>query len=222
MKSGIYKIENSINGKLYIGSSKNIKERWKLHQQWLCEGYHPNPHLSSSWKKYGEDAFEWGVALICKKEDLFIYEKIFMDYYRVTNREFGYNISEFPGGGMAPGWHHKEETKKKISKANKGRTWWEEQGKPHPMQGKKLSKETIAKRQNSRKLGAGFTCSEENKKATRERMLGNKYGLGIKQSEETKQKKRRAMLGRKTSELHKKVVKELAEKRPRDSKGCFL
>lgn len=28
MKSGIYKIKNLINGKIYIGSTKNIKERW--------------------------------------------------------------------------------------------------------------------------------------------------------------------------------------------------
>ena len=32
MTCGIYKIENKINGKLYIGQSINIEERWKNHK----------------------------------------------------------------------------------------------------------------------------------------------------------------------------------------------
>lgn len=31
MSCGIYKIENNINHKIYIGQSKNIEKRWKSH-----------------------------------------------------------------------------------------------------------------------------------------------------------------------------------------------
>lgn len=30
--TGIYKIVNKINGKIYVGQAKNIKERWKGHE----------------------------------------------------------------------------------------------------------------------------------------------------------------------------------------------
>lgn len=30
-KIGIYKIQNKINGKIYIGQSKHIYQRWKEH-----------------------------------------------------------------------------------------------------------------------------------------------------------------------------------------------
>ena len=32
---GIYKIENIINNKVYIGSSNNIERRWKEHKRLL-------------------------------------------------------------------------------------------------------------------------------------------------------------------------------------------
>lgn len=32
MTSGIYKIENTINGKIYIGCSKDIEKRFKQHR----------------------------------------------------------------------------------------------------------------------------------------------------------------------------------------------
>lgn len=33
---GIYKIENTVNGKVYIGQSVDIKKRWKAHRSELC------------------------------------------------------------------------------------------------------------------------------------------------------------------------------------------
>ena len=42
---GIYKIVNSINNKIYVGSAKNIKKRWSAHKSDLNKNKHHNKHL---------------------------------------------------------------------------------------------------------------------------------------------------------------------------------
>ena len=46
---GIYKIENKVNGKVYIGQSIDIEKRWKNHISYLNKGIHRNKHLSQSY-----------------------------------------------------------------------------------------------------------------------------------------------------------------------------
>jgi group I intron endonuclease len=50
---GIYKIENIINGKLYIGSSVNIDKRIKRHKNDLIKNKHINCYLQREFNKYG-------------------------------------------------------------------------------------------------------------------------------------------------------------------------
>lgn len=42
---GIYKIENKVNGKVYVGQSIDINTRWKCHISYLNSGIHHNKHL---------------------------------------------------------------------------------------------------------------------------------------------------------------------------------
>jgi len=56
-KSGIYKIINIINNRLYIGSSVNIRRRWLEHKRLLSKGKHENNLLQNSWDKHGENCF---------------------------------------------------------------------------------------------------------------------------------------------------------------------
>lgn len=51
--SGIYCIENKINNKTYIGSSKNLYQRLLKHFALLRHNKHENAHLQSAWNKYG-------------------------------------------------------------------------------------------------------------------------------------------------------------------------
>lgn len=60
--SGIYSIRNKINDKLYIGSSIDILKRFGRHRFCLRKGIHDNIHLQSSWKKYGEDSFDFEIV----------------------------------------------------------------------------------------------------------------------------------------------------------------
>jgi group I intron endonuclease len=69
MNSGIYSIENSINGKSYIGSSINIKRRWYRHLSMLRKNVHDNHYLQNAYNKYGEQSFKFKVlelVLPCK------------------------------------------------------------------------------------------------------------------------------------------------------------
>lgn len=55
--SGIYKIQNSVTGFIYIGCSQDIEKRFKQHIKSLKRGSHRNRHLQSSFKKHGLDNF---------------------------------------------------------------------------------------------------------------------------------------------------------------------
>lgn len=90
---GIYKIENIKNNKVYIGSSNNIKERWKRHIKDLKNDNHHSFHLQKAWNKYGEENFKFEIIEKCKKEDLLDKEQYYMDLYNSYNKKYGYNIS---------------------------------------------------------------------------------------------------------------------------------
>lgn len=95
---GIYKIENITNGKVYIGSSKNIENRWKQHKTLLRSGKHHSQHLQYSWNKYGEDSFSFEVIEDdISQEELLIKEQYWMDKLQAYNPQKGYNISIVAG-----------------------------------------------------------------------------------------------------------------------------
>lgn len=48
MNIGIYKIQNILNKKLYIGSSNNIVRRWKAHKHDLFLNKHINKKLQNA------------------------------------------------------------------------------------------------------------------------------------------------------------------------------
>jgi group I intron endonuclease len=54
---GIYRITCLPNGKVYIGSSVEIEERWTNHRSELRCKRHANIHLQRAWNKHGPDAF---------------------------------------------------------------------------------------------------------------------------------------------------------------------
>lgn len=59
---GVYKIENILSKKVYIGSTVNsFSQRWNSHASQLRRGIHFNKHLQNSWNKHGEVNFEFSV-----------------------------------------------------------------------------------------------------------------------------------------------------------------
>lgn len=55
--SGVYKITNTVTGEFYIGSSKNIKQRWKRHKYLSTWNKHPNVLLYVAFQDYGIENF---------------------------------------------------------------------------------------------------------------------------------------------------------------------
>ncbi len=69
MPSGIYKITNLKNGRIYVGQSENIYIRRKQHFLALEKGRHKNILMQKDWKtdyKY----FKWEVIEFCPLEIL--------------------------------------------------------------------------------------------------------------------------------------------------------
>ena len=59
--SGVYKITNNITGEFYIGSSKNIKNRWAQHRCSSMWKKQPNFKLYKDMASYGLDNFTFEV-----------------------------------------------------------------------------------------------------------------------------------------------------------------
>ena len=118
MISGIYKITNTRNGKIYVGSSKNLKERIWGHKCMLRKNNHHSKYLQNSYNLYGEEMFLFEIIEKCTKDNLLIREQYWMDFYNSYNRENGYNSR--PKAQNNLGLKHSEETKKKISLSKTG------------------------------------------------------------------------------------------------------
>lgn len=97
--TGIYKIENTKNGKVYIGQSVDIETRWKQHKADLRNNHHQNKHLQNSWNKYGENNFTFTVLCECDMDKLNENEIYYIKNYKSTNNVYGYNLKEGGDGG---------------------------------------------------------------------------------------------------------------------------
>ena len=114
--SGIYKITCKANGKVYIGSSKNINVRFQIHRHRLRRNLHVNPLLQNVWNKHGEDSFLFEVIESCEEKDLLKREQYWMDFYDSYNvRKKGLNVITEAERHSLP-----QSVRDKISKALKG------------------------------------------------------------------------------------------------------
>ena len=104
----------SPSGKRYIGiTSKNPLKRW------CCGyGYKYNSYFWNAIQKYGWDSFEHKILRTgLTREEASSLEKQLIAKYKTTNARYGYN---FALGGFGGGHPLSEETKRKISEANRG------------------------------------------------------------------------------------------------------
>jgi len=135
-KSGIYKITNKQNGKIYIGSSLNIYQRFYMHRSNLSSGNHHSSHLQRAWDKYGKESFIFEIIEeVPDKNVLLEKEQYYMDTTKSYERENGYNIN--PTATNRLGAKHTEEAKRKMSESRKASGRWK--GKNNPMYGVSLS-----------------------------------------------------------------------------------
>ena len=167
MTTGIYKITNLVNGKVYIGASKNIESRWGEHRNYRTA-------IADDLKVFGLENFKFEVLLECPEDMLCQWERDMICLYDSDDPEKGYNdksnrpysLKNSESHKGKPAWNkglrniYSDETKRKISETLKGRPS-KKKGKP------------------------GTPHSEETKRKMRGRIAWNK---GISHSEETKRK----------------------------------
>ena len=118
MLTGIYCIRNLFNDKIYVGSSKNIKVRWKRHQSELRDNKHHNVYLSRSYLKYGTGCFEY-FMLECGvlQENLFDRER-----YWINELVPEYNIGGVCGGDSFTN-HPDKERIREVHRKNLQKLW---------------------------------------------------------------------------------------------------
>lgn len=143
--TGIYKIENLVNRKVYIGQAIDINRRLKEHIFLLNNNKHYNKHLQNAWNKYGEQNFKFKIVEKCDKSELNEKEIMYIKKSNANNLDWGYNLTI--GGESTLGYTHTEETKLKLSNIHKGRKTSEEtkQKLSNINKGKHLSKQTKQK-----------------------------------------------------------------------------
>lgn len=213
MTCGIYMIQNKVNGKIYVGQSVDIEERWRHHKGELRNNSHSNKHLQKAWNKDGEDNFKFTIVCECDESQLNTVEEYYIFELMTYEDEIGYNLN-YGGGSGRPteatkkkmaaaqkgakahlyGTHLPEETKKKISEALKGENNY--------LYGKHLPEETKKKISEAKKGIKGKPCSEETKRKIGE---ANK---GKVRSEEVRKKMGEARRGKTLSEEHRRKISE--------------
>ena len=116
MNTGVYKIENITNGKVYVGSTATLgfRKRWGLHRASLRANKHPNQHLQYSWNKHGEQSFKFEIVEECPPAQCIIREQHYFDAFHPE-----YNILQI--AGSCRGYRHTDIAKQKIGEASHGK-----------------------------------------------------------------------------------------------------
>ena len=155
---GIYKIVNTITGKIYIGLSCNIKNRWKRHRVDLKAGCHDNQYLQNSYNKYGLEAFTFEIIELCDREVLGEREVHYISEYNCMTPN-GYNMNS---GGEYP--IQTPETIRKRVEAIKKKNLTEETHNKRVASGKKIWERPGHKEHMSKKLKEHYEIPENREK----------------------------------------------------------
>jgi len=177
-----------VNGHRYIGSAISLAHRKSQHLHMLRHGNHKNKHLQSAFSLYGEENFIFTALYECQPCDLIRCEQEELD---LLKPEYNKCIIAGSSYGIKPS----EETRRKLSIANKGRKHTEEEKRKIGLAG--LGR--VFSEEHKRKIGEANKLvqagrihgphSEEAKRKMSEAQLGEKNHMyGKHHTEETKGK----------------------------------
>ena len=191
----IYRVTNMVNGKVYIGQTRNLSRRWGDHKRAGCDF-----HFHRAIRKHGAENFKFEVIDECLSSHEADLQEVYFIKESCSHRsEYGYNKTL--GGTSIVGFSDESiaarrgrevslETRKKLAEASRGFRHSEE------------TKDLLRKKATGRKV------TEETKRKLAE------SGLGRKQSEETRRKKSAALKGRKFSPETIERLRAASLKRP--------
>lgn len=179
----VYKHQNKINDKVYIGiTSMTPSKRWNN-----GHGYYHNAHFNAAIKKYGWENFEHTILFdSLSKEEAEKKEIALIQQYKSSDTNYGYNIAK---GGISGVPYHSQTSKEKMSINSSGDKnpmfgkHHSEETKEKIRQkaiGRKATEETIKKLQKCRKNAKPVRCIETQQEfistAEAARWLGQKNG----------------------------------------------
>lgn len=168
----IYKIINLTNGKFYIGSTTDTKNRFRKHKRLLNSNTHHCPHLQAAWNKYGESNFIFKVVeLITDATRLAALEQEWLDEFHGTAQ--CYNYARFTDNSNR-GIKLQDAHRNAISEALKRR--YKEH--KHPALGRKHTEESKKLMSLNR---SNKPVSDETKQKLREANLGKQASEATRQ-----------------------------------------
>lgn len=196
---GIYGLRNKLNGKWYIGQSKNIGKRWNRYKNKNCKG---QPKLYNALNKYGYDNFEPIILETCDTNTQILNER---EVYWIGHHNSilgGYNSkSGGTNGRLSDDSIQKIKTtmntsnmKELFSGLIKNRT--DEQRARH-----KAACNTPEFKARTREIHLGKTVSPDAREKTRQ------ANIGRPKSDATRKKLSDALRGRKLSDEHKEKLR---------------
>lgn len=206
-KPVIYKIRNVVNGKFYVGSTTDTRERFRTHRSRLRKGVHHCRHLQASWNKYGEDCFKFEVQEVIEDVSQLweVEERWLAEHF---GKSYCYNAGRSPDAPMRG--------RTGETSPNFGRTWsgdvrdqisatlkdfYAQDYSNHPRAGKTHTEETKAKisakvqQAVAEGRGGAFIPSDETRKKMSESLKGNQNALGHKRTEAEREAIRQRTLG---------------------------
>ena len=193
MRSGVYRILNTVNGREYIGSSSvDCMVRFRAHKYLLGARKHQSPLLQEDWIKFGPECFVWEMLECCDGDSCVSSEQLWID-----RRNPQYNVMMVAESG-GRGWRHSAATKDKISKAKMGNTC----GRFAEHRSGWHHTEEARRKMSIAKIGNRFMVGRSLSSATKAK-IGASI-TGIKESKETLHKKRIAMI-RYIAMINKKI-----------------
>lgn len=211
MNTGIYKIVNGEDGKIYVGSARDLKKRKRDHFWHLRKGDHCNCHLQNACNFYGIEAFDFIIIELCSTEDLIEREQYYINLLIPHDPNIGYNFCRTAGSVL--GRAMSEQTKRKISDANKGRklSKWQIELLRGINSGIKHSPE------HRLKITVGNTGKKMSDEAKLKISAGNKGKIRTEEQNKAHSKAMKGKPGRAWSESGKEKLRMAAKSRPKIS-----
>lgn len=111
---GVYALVNETNGKVYVGSSKDVRYRVARHRGELLRRAHSNLHLQSSYNL--GHTFRDVVLEECAEGSLVEREQFYIDLHQSLSPDKGYNLTPAGRTIISP------EGRKRIGDAHRGKT----------------------------------------------------------------------------------------------------
>lgn len=183
MIRGIYAIRNSVNGKQYIGSSKDCDKRFSIHCRLLRHGKHDNRHLQAAWERYGSAAFSLVILCVVDPGDNLLAKE------QELLPSGNYNIAPMAGRPPGIGRPYTLEERQHFSEIRKGKPvpWLRGTGHTPEASAKRIASMTGQKRtlEQRARISAGTKGSGSPKRSAA--LIGNTRGKGPR-SEEFKRK----------------------------------